>query len=305
MGHAARHPDLRPDGPAVVTVRPVALLAAAASLAAASPLAAQTWRTLTSARQRHGESRLTVDVSYAAGDFHLRAAPSGTLYQMELRYDEDRFTPVREYDGDAARLAVGVRGVHGENVDLDRKRNGPAPSLDLDLSPDVPLTLNLDLGAVRSQVDFGGLALRSVRYRTGASESTLRFSRPNPEPCSTLQMEAGAAAFHAWSLGNANCRLIRFDGGIGDVTLDFGGTWRGAMQAELRLALGSLTLMLPRDAGVAVRVSRFLASFERSGFVKRGDTYYTPGYDAASRHLSIDVTAAFGGVNVVWTGTPL
>ena len=304
MGHASGYPHLRRDGPAGVTVRPMVLLAAAASLAAASPLRAQTWRTLTSARQRHGETQLTVDVNYAAGEFRLRAAPSGTLYQMDLRYDEDRFTPVREYDADAARLAVGVRGAHDDNISLERKRNAPIPSLDLELSPDIPLTLNLDLGAVRSRVDFGGLALRSVRYRTGASESTLRFSRANSEPCSTLQMEAGAAAFHAWSLGNANCRMIRFDGGIGDVTLDFGGAWRGTMQAELRVALGSLTLMLPRNAGVSVRVSRFLASFERSGFEKRGDTYYTPGYDAASRRLTIDVTAAFGGVNVVWSGAP-
>jgi hypothetical protein len=288
-----------------VTGRMLILCTAAASLAAAVPGRAQTWRTLTSARQRHGETQLTVNVRYAAGEFRLQAAPPGTLYQMDLRYDEDRFTPVREYDGAAARLSVGVRGTHGDNIDLDRKRTGPAPSLDLDLSPDVPLTLTMDLGAVRSQVDFGGLALRSLRYRTGASESTLRFSRANPEPCSTLQMEAGAAAFHAWSLGNANCRMVRFDGGIGDVTLDFGGTWRGTMQAELRVALGSLTLMLPRDAGVAVRVSRFLASFERSGFVKKGDTYYTPGYDAASRRINIDVTAAFGGVNVVWSGAPL
>jgi hypothetical protein len=279
--------------------------AAAVVLAAAAPLQAQTWRTLTSARQRHGETQLTVDVSYAAGEFRLRAAPSGTLYQMDLRYDEDHFTPVREYEAAAARLSVGFRGAHDDNITLDRKRDGPIPSLDLDLSPDVPLTLNLDLGAVRSRVDFGGLALRSVRYRTGASESTLRFSRPNPESCSTLQMEAGAAAFHAWSLGNANCRMIRFDGGVGDVTLDFGGTWQGAMRAELRVALGTLTLMLPRDAGVAVRVSRFLASFERSGFEKRGDAYYTPGYDSASRRIVIDVTAAFGGVNVVWSGAPL
>jgi hypothetical protein len=304
VGHAARHADLGPDGPAIVRRGAVTLCAAAACLAAASPLPAQTWRTLTSARQRHGETSLTVDVSYAAGEFRLRSAPPGTLYQMDLRYDEERFTPVREYDADAARLSVGVRGAHDDNISLERKRTGPVPSLDLELSPDIPLTLNLDLGAVRAQVDFGGLALRSVRYRTGASESTLRFSRANPEPCSTLAMEAGAAAIHAWSLGNANCRSIRFDGGIGDVTLDFSGTWRGSMQAELRVALGSLTLMLPRDAGVAVRVSRFLASFERSGFEKRGDTYYTPGYDTAARRLTLDVTAAFGGVNVVWSGAP-
>ena len=40
-------------------------------------LSTQTWRTLTSARQRHGETALTVHVNYGAGEFRLGAAPGG------------------------------------------------------------------------------------------------------------------------------------------------------------------------------------------------------------------------------------
>ena len=192
---------------------------------------------------------------------------------MELRYDKDRFTPVRDYDAEAARLALGIRG-RGGRVKLGDRRSGePVPSLDLELAPDIPLVLDLELGAVKSRVDLGGLALRRVRYRTGASKTDLRFSRPNPEDCEELQLEAGAAALRVWSIGNANCRQVRFNGGVGDVTLDFS-ELSGEMVAGLNVAFGTLTLMLPRDAGVSVRVTRFLASFERTGFVKRGDTYY-------------------------------
>jgi len=285
-----------------VSLRRTVLFLAAASMAAASPLPAQTWRTLTSARQRHGETALTVHVNYGAGEFRLGAAPEGTLYRMELRYDEDRFTPVRDYDAEATRLTLGIRGRGGRVTLGDRRSGEPVPSLDLKLAPDIPLVLDLELGAVKSRVDLGGLALRRVRYRTGASETDLRFSRPNPEDCEELQLEAGAAALRVWSIGNANCRQVRFDGGVGDVTLDFSGAWRGEMVAGLNVAFGTLTLMLPRDAGVSVRVTRFLASFERTGFVKRGDTYYTPGYDTSSRRLALDVRAALGGIDVVWTG---
>lgn len=281
--------------------RPLLLLAAAA-LAAAQPLGAQTWRSLTSARQRHGETQLAVTVNYVAGEFRLSAAPQGTLYRMDLRYDEDRFTPLREYDAAGARLLLGVRGRGGHVGLADHRKGDPVPTLDIQLAPDIPLVLNLDLGAVRSQVDLGGLALRSVRYRTGASETTLRFSRPNTVPCSELRLEAGAAAFHAWSLGNANCRSVHFEGGVGDVTLDFSGMWQGVVDADLNVAIGTLTLMLPRDAGVAVHLSRLLASFDQSGLQKRGDTYYTAGYESAHRRLVLDVSAAFGGINVVWTG---
>jgi len=285
----------------VTAARPLILLAAAA-LAAAPPLGAQSWRTLTSARQRHGETQLAVSVNYVAGDFRLTAAPEGTLYRMDLRYDEDRFTPLREYDAAGAHLLLGVRGRSGHIDVVDRHKGDPVPSLDLELAPDIPLALDLDLGAVRSQVDLGGLALQSLRYRTGASETTLRFSRPNTVPCSELRLEAGAAAFHAWSLGNANCRSVHFEGGVGDVTLDFGGTWQGVVDADLNVAIGTLTLMLPRDAGVAIHLSRLLASFDQSGLQRRGDTYYTAGYESARRRLVLDVSAAFGGINVVWTG---
>ena len=284
-----------------MTLRPSLLLLAAASLAAASHLEAQTWRTLTSARQRHGETQLTVDVRYAVGEFRLGVADEGSLYRMDLLYDEERFVPVRRYSADSAHLVLGVEG-RGHVRSMEHRKGDPTPSLAIELAPDLPLSLDLELGAVKSRVDLGGLALRRVRYRTGASETTLLFSRPNPEPCSELDLTAGAAAFHAWSLGNANCRTVSFDGGVGEVTLDFSGSWRGVMTAHLNVALGSLTLMLPRDAGIEVRVSRFLASFDRSGFEKRGNTYFTPGYERAERRLVLDVNATFGGVNVVWTG---
>jgi len=302
VGHAAGDADGGADGPTDLTGRFAPLFVAAALVAAAPPLGAQTWRTLTSARQRHGESSLAVRVTYAAGEFRAGPGDPGTLYRMELRYDEDRFTPVRRYDPEVPRLTLGIRGpARGVSVG-ERARGEPAGSLDLFLSPDIPLALDMELGAVRSWVDLGGLALRSVHYRTGASETDLRFSRPNPESCDDLVLEAGAAGFHAWSIGNANCRRVRFGGGVGEVSLDFSGTWQGEMSAELDVAVGSFTLMLPRGAGVAVRVSRFLASFDRTGFVKRGDTYYSSGYETASRRLTLDIRVVFGGIDVVWTG---
>ena len=278
-----------------------AILLAAALVAAAVPMRAQTWRNLTSSRQLHGETSLSVEVSYAVGEFRLTAAPEGTLYRMDLRYDEDRFTPVRSYDPDEGHLVLGMRGP-ARGVKLGGRNDEPLPSLDVQLTPEVPVALNLDLGAVRSDVDLGGLVLTRLRYRTGASETELRISRPNAGACDELRLEAGAAAFRAWSLGNANCRRVSFEGGVGDVTLDLSGSWRGEMAVDLRVAMGTLTLMLPRDAGVAVRMSRFLASFQRTGLVKRGDVLYSPGYDAAQRYLTIDVQATFGSVDVVWTG---
>ena len=270
-----------------------------AALAGVAPAAAQTLRTLSSARQLHGETSLIVDVTYAVGELRLEPASAGDLYRMELRYDEEEFAPLREYDPDAGVLRLGLRSLHG-HTSLHRGRLAETPSLDIALTPEVPLTLRLEVGAAQADVEFGGLELRRLAYKTGASESHVRFSRPNPVDCDALTFEVGAAEFTASGLGNANCRRMGFHGGVGDVTLDFGGEWRNSAEANVKIGIGELKLMVPRDLGVAITLNRFLASFDHDGFTKRGGVYYSDNYTSARYRLNLNVDAAFGGIEVHW-----
>ncbi len=261
----------------------------------ASGAAAQTFQTMSTARALHGETALAVDVTYAAGRFDLRPGDPGDLYRMELRYDASKFEPVRDYDADAGVLRLGLRSVSGST---HLRGNDKGGSLDLALSPDVPLTLAIKMGAARADAEFGGLALRSLKYQTGASQSEVRFSRPNPVVCDQLSFEVGAAEFRATGLGNSNCRRMSFDGGVGSVTLDFSGDWRGSADATVHVAIGSVKLLLPRDLGVAITLNRFLASFDQAGFTRRGDAYYSDNFDTAQRRLNLRIEAAFGGIDV-------
>ncbi|MGA2382134.1 MAG: LiaF domain-containing protein [Gemmatimonadales bacterium] len=278
--------------------RTVAVLAVALAWVVTSA-SAQTLRTLTSARQLHGESSLIVEVTYAAGELRLGPASSGDLYRMELRYDEDKFAPVREYDPDAGVLRLGLRSLHG-HTSLGSGHGEETPSLDVALTPDVPLTLRVDVGAAQTDVEFGGLQLRRLAYKTGASESHVHFSRPNPVECDALTFEAGAAEFTATGLGNSNCRRMGFHGGLGDVTLDFGGEWRTSADVNVKIGIGELKLMLPRDLGVAITLNRFLTSFDHDGFTKRGGVYYSDNYASAPYRLNLNIDAAFGGIEVRW-----
>jgi len=283
---AARHARRTQDGPA--RVRRVA-----PAVARAQPL-----RTLSSARQLHGETALTVDVTYAAGRFRLDSAAPGALYQMVMRYDEDKFIPIREYDAATGVLRLGLKTVG--HVTLADHDEDDKPSLDLALAPGIPLALSVELGAAEATAEFGGLSLRSLRYKTGASHTDLRFSRPNPIACDSMDLEAGAAQLTATGLANANCRHLTIGGGVGALTLDFSGDWRGPTDVDAHLALGELKLEVPRNLGVAITLDRFLASFEQNGFTKRGDVYYSGNYAATRAHLNVRVQSAFGGIQVVW-----
>lgn len=271
------------------------ILAVAAAGLPAGAAAAQDWRSVTSFRQRASEEELDVRVRYGAG--RLLIGPStaaGDLYRVGLRYDSDLFDPITEYR--SGRLEVGVEGT-GRSI---RLKNHDAGELDLRLSPDVPLDLDLDFGAVEADIELGGLRIRSLDIETGASDSEVRFSAPNPVPCERLGLSVGAASFRMEGIANANCRTLRVEGGVGDVTLDLTGEWRGDMEADIAMALGSITLFIPADVGVQVDRDTFLLGFEGAGFEKRDGVHVSNNWNTALHRLTVDLSGAFGSFNVVW-----
>ena len=119
-----------------------------------SGLAAQSWRTVTMSRQLSGEDDLRVQVRYGAGRFKVRPAEEGLLYRMQLRYDEDAFEPQADYEGN--RLHLGVENL-GKSIHIGKNRSGG--EMDLQLARNVPMDLDLEFGAVRADLDLGGLSL--------------------------------------------------------------------------------------------------------------------------------------------------
>ena len=118
----------------------------------------------------------------------------------------------------------------------------------------------------------------------------------------SAEIKVGAAEFRAEHLGNSNCETIEVDAAAGEFTLDFTGEWQhsGTTNADITIGLGDLELRFPSHLGVAMSLDRFLASFDDAGFVKRGDTFYSTGYDDAPAKLHIDLKAVVGDVDVVW-----
>jgi hypothetical protein len=261
-------------------------------LAPLSVAEAQDWRTVSSFRQHADESKLDVELRYGAGRLVVRPGPAGELYRLGIRYDSDVFDPLTEYrDG---RLKVGVEGT-GRSI---RLRNREAGEMSLALSPDLPLDLALAFGAVEAELELGGLHVSRVKIETGASDTQVRFSHPNRTACHRFELSMGAAAFRATGLGNANCDRIRAEGGVGDMNLDFSGEWRQNVSADITMALGAVTLLVPEDVGVVVRRSTFLTSFAGRDFDRRGRDHYSDNWDRAERRLTVELQGAFGSVTV-------
>ncbi len=266
------------------------------SLATVAMLSAQDYQTVNSSRQRSGETRLDVSIEYGAGVLTLDSADDPLLYEMEVRYDDDEFVPVTEYNASAGTLKLGLddRENGSTRIDSDESR------AEIGLARGVPLDLDVDFGAGEAEIDLGGLSIQSLDFSTGASESTLRFSQPNPTSADLVSLEAGAAELEVVGLGNAHTERIDFQGGVGSTTLDFSGDWDRDAHASIQMGIGSLVLVFPRNIGIRLEKSSFLTSFDADGLEERNDTYYSRNWDSAEHQLTINIDAAFGSIDVEW-----
>jgi len=261
-----------------------------------APVSAQTYRTVTETRRVAGNRPLAVDASFTAGDLVIAPADGRLTYRVAMTYLEDVFQPTIRFDENAGTLAIKMGGNGDVHVgDQDRLKQ----VFDVGLPRDVPLDLALSFGAVQATVELGELTIRSATIKTGASETTVAFSKPTRGSCERLELNVGAAQFEALKLGNSGCRMVTLQGAVGEMVLDFSGDrLAGETHLSVKVGLGEVRLRIPQSVGIRMNTDRFLATLEHAGLVKRGSAFFSPGYENASAKLIVDVNAALGSVEI-------
>ena len=260
----------------------------------------QSWRTLAASRPRGNADSLRVIVRYDAGQIAVGAAAAPLLYDARARFDANQQRLSRRYDAVTHTLHVGIDSAMRSTVHAGGSARESQGRLDLGLATGIPLDIDLDLGATRASLDLGSLWVSAIHVSSGATETDLTFGSANPQPMRDLFVDAGVGSITVHQLGNARAQHASIASTVGSLDLDLGGSWTGEMPMTLRVALGSATLRVPRDAGVALRLARRLANIDADGFTVRDGVYYSAGYDQAKRHVVVDGSATLASVDIVW-----
>ncbi len=217
------------------------------------------------------------------------------LFKGQFVYSAPELRPRVEYDVQArhGELRVTQSGTTRPN----RPAGGWHNEWRLQLGSGVPIDLEADVGASTGEIDLGGLSLKSLRLSAGAANIKVRFSKPNPELLSIVNVRTGASRMSFHDLGNANMAGFYFDGGVGTYVFDFGGQWQRSADVHIKAGTGRVTLRLPHDIGV--RVCPGDAEAKGYGDLRRdGECYVNSLYKDAAIQLQVDLDIGVGSLEI-------
>jgi len=137
-----------------------------------------------------------------------------------------------------------------------------------------PMDLVISAGAYDGTLELGGLSLKSLEVKDGASHVDLSFSKPNPIEMSVLRYATGASDVKLAGLANANFSTLTFSGGAGNYTLDFSGELQQDAVVTIDSGFGNVTLIVPENVNAKVTVESAAVNINHgSGWSQNGKDY--------------------------------
>jgi hypothetical protein len=225
--------------------------------------------TINEAAPAAGVDVTAVEITMGAGTLNVQGGAEG-LASGEIRYNISAWKPT--VNRDTQSLSI-TQGQDKNNISLPGQNSNIVNDWELKLGSS-PMALTVNAGAYQGVLALGGLPLRSLTINDGASDATVSFDTPNPEPMDTLTYDTGASQVKLLGLANANAQTINFDGGAGHYELDFSGTLERDVTVNVTAGVSSLRLVVPTDTATQIDVSGGLHDVQTSGdWAHSGDNY--------------------------------
>lgn len=258
------------------------------------------------------EVRLTINASF--GSVNIKKGESEKIVRVRYRAkDKDREPDLDlEY---SVRKGIGdlKMEMHPDRSETEGRNDGSGVTINADvnfstdvwyveLTDAVPLSMDVELGAGKSDFNMSGLIVNDLDITTGASSSKLDFGERNKGEIKKLSIESGVSKFVASNLNNANFRTMQFDGGVGTYVLDFGGSLNRDVDVNINVGLGAMTIIVPKEIGLRVKYEDSWLSnltLDDDEFVrKRKGIYESQNYANAAGRMDVHVESGLGSVRI-------
>jgi hypothetical protein len=270
-----------------------------------SPLSAfqKTHREITKSKEK--ELIVAVDVSF--GSLYLKKVDRNqkdkvAIIDYEYRNeDADKLQINYDLSGETGKLRIRQKRSSRWNSDDDDDFDShKSRRLTLYLTPDVPISFDLELGAGKGDIDLSSLQVSELKISTGASSVDLRCDDPNPISAGSVEIESGVSKFSAFNLNNINFHKMKFDGGVGSYKLDFGGKLQQDASVSIEVGLGAISVVIPKETQTKVLYDDgWFSSFDLDrNFTKQRSGVYLSDDGNKGRLLTMKIESGLGSVKV-------
>ena len=246
-----------------------------------------------------GTSQADVRLVFGAGELEVGAGDPGTLFTGDFRYNIAEWAPEVDYDVDGHALLV-KQGGDKDSWGIPSSGN-VRNEWDITLSPSVPMSISLLLGAGRGDLDFSGMQIVNLDVEMGAGDLAVRFRQPAQMPMSTMTVRSGASRLNFEGIGNVSPERVVVQGGAGDITLDLTGSWQRSADIEVTAGVGQITLLVPQGVSVRIDIDG-LATIDNDGLEKRGDDYVSDAYGDTEDEINVSIMAGIGNLRLEQVG---
>jgi len=252
------------------------------------------------------QKELNVKISFAAGTLYLKPGGKDLLFKGKLRYTEKE--PIIDYSVYNGRATLEISTPNFSKKDKEEK-NFNINNLDdikknvwyLYISPEIPVTFNIEMGASKSQFELGGLQISGLKVSSGASDIFIDFCEPNPVKMDVLDIDAGVSKVVIKHIINANFKRFTFDGGVGDYMFYFNAPLKHKAVVDVKMGVAATKLIIDEDIAYKVHVSdSFLSSVRiEDSEEEEEDTYTSFNYDQNRPYLLINADTGIGSFKIL------
>lgn len=252
---------------------------------------------------RTKEKSLSAVIDVSFGNITLRRGTSDKIVVLDYEHESvesDKLQVSYDIRGDEGILRIRLKKsshVWGDDGSDDEHRR----KLTVQLADQIPISLDVELGAGHGDIDLSDLQVSSLKISTGASSVDVRCDKPNEITADNVGIESGVSKFTATNLCNTNFKKLKFSGGVGSYRLDFGGDLRHDASAKIEVGLGSVSVSVPKQfATKLLYETSFFSSFDLDDdFSKtKSGVYETDDYDNSENRLTIQIESGLGSVKV-------
>ncbi|OGC02685.1 hypothetical protein A2V82_09440 [candidate division KSB1 bacterium RBG_16_48_16] len=243
--------------------------------------------------------RLTVEIDVDGGQVQVKRSESDTDCHVWLEYNPNKSNADVQFNERTNELKISVDHEKWSIVNKGDDENFVKVVVELPLAPQIDLDADVKAGEMKLQL--GGIHLRNFELRNLAGEVNVDFDQPNKSELETLDVNCKVGELTLSRLGNANFSEADINSGIGEVSIDFLGEKIRRAMVHIDLDIGETRIVLPKELGVKMKVSKFLFLSNVSypnWFDKKGKYYFSKNYKETKESLYLTISTGIGELGI-------